>query len=209
MPSKSLKKQINRGMKTDFDSVVFYTTMTLVFFGIIMVFSASYIQSSFKHNDPYFFLKRDLIYATLGFIGMIILSKVDYKLWKKYATPICIIAIVFLLLVLTPLGIEANGAKRWLGVGGATFQPSDIAKFACVVFTAKLIEKRYDKIKSLTKGVLPILIMPMIIFILIMLEPNMSTAGTVVLVIFVMLFVAGMNMKFVGAMGLGGMGLFH
>ena len=208
MPSKSLKKQINRGMKTDFDSVVFYTTMTLVFFGIIMVFSASYIQSSFKHNDPYFFLKRDLIYATLGFIGMIILSKVDYKLWKKYATPICIIAIVFLLLVLTPLGIEANGAKRWLGVGGATFQPSDIAKFACVVFTAKLIEKRYDKIKSLTKGVLPILIMPMIIFILIMLEPNMSTAGTVVLVIFVMLFVAGMNMKFVGAMGLGGMGLF-
>ena len=76
--------------------------------------------------------------------------------------------------VLTPLGIEANGAKRWLGVGGATFQPSDIAKFACVVFTAKLIEKRYDKIKSLTKGVLPILIMPMIIFILIMLEPNMS-----------------------------------
>ena len=58
MPSKSLKKQINRGMKTDFDSVVFYTTMTLVFFGIIMVFSASYIQSSFKHNDPYFFFKK-------------------------------------------------------------------------------------------------------------------------------------------------------
>ena len=61
MPSKILKKQIDRGMKTDFDSVVFYTTMILVFFGIIMVFSASYIQSSFKHNDPYFFLKRDLI----------------------------------------------------------------------------------------------------------------------------------------------------
>ena len=55
MPSKILKKQIDRGMKTDFDSVVFYTTMILVFFGIIMVFSASYIQSSFKHNDPYFF----------------------------------------------------------------------------------------------------------------------------------------------------------
>ena len=208
MPSKILKKQIDRGMKTDFDSVVFYTTMILVFFGIIMVFSASYIQSSFKHNDPYFFLKRDLIYATLGFIGMMILSNVDYKLWKKYSTPICVISIVFLLLVLTPLGIEANGAKRWLGVGGATFQPSDIAKFACVVFTAKLIERRYDKIKSLTKGVLPLLLMPTLIFVLIMLEPNMSTAGTVILVVFVMLFVAGINMKFVGAMMLSGVGLF-
>ena len=208
MPSKILKKQIDKGMKTDFDSVVFYTTMFLVFFGIIMVFSASYIQSSFKHNDPYYFLKRDLIYATLGFAGMMITSNVDYRLWKKYSTPICIVAIIFLLLVLTPLGIEANGAKRWLGVGGATFQPSDIAKFACVVFTSTLIEKRYDKIKSLTKGVLPLLLMPMLIFVLIMKEPNMSTAGTVILVTFVMLFVAGMNMKFVGAMGLSGVGLF-
>lgn len=208
MPSKILKDKINKGMKADFDSVVFYTTMILVFLGIVMVFSASYIQSSFKHNDPYFFLKRDLIYATLGFVGMMILSNVDYRLWKKYSTPICVISIVFLLLVLTPLGIEANGAKRWLGVGGATFQPSDIAKFACVVFTAKLIERRYDKIKSLTKGVLPLLLMPTLIFVLIMLEPNMSTAGTVILVVFVMLFVAGINMKFVGAMMLSGVGLF-
>lgn len=208
MPSKILKKQIDRGIKTDFDSVVFYTTMTLVFFGIIMVFSASYIQASFKHHDPYYFLKRDLIYATLGFIGMMILSNIDYRFWKKYSTHVCIIAIIFLVLVLTPLGIEANGAKRWLGVGGATFQPSDIAKFACVIITAKLIEVRYDKIKSLTKGVLPLLIMPAIFFILIMAEPNMSTAGTVILVVFVMLFVAGMNMKFVGGMGLAGVGLF-
>ena len=208
MPSKILKDKINKGMKADFDSVVFYTTMILVFLGIVMVFSASYIQSSFKHNDPYFFLKKDLIFATLGFIGMMILSNIDYKLWKKYATHICVIATVFLILVLTPLGIEANGAQRWLGVGSATFQPSDIAKFSCVVITAKLIEQRYDKIKSLTKGVLPLLVVPMIFFVLIMLEPNMSTAGTVILVVFVMLFVAGMNMKFVGAMVLSGIGLF-
>ena len=208
MPSKILKKQIDKGMKTDFDSVIFYTTMILVFFGIVMVFSASYIQASFKHNDSYYFLKRDLIYATLGFAGMMVLSNIDYRLWKKYSTHVCVIAIILLVLVLTPLGIEANGAKRWLGVGGATFQPSDIAKFACVIITAKLIELRYDKIKSLTKGVLPLLIMPAVFFILIMAEPNMSTAGTVILVVFVMLFVAGMNMKFVGGMGLAGVGLF-
>ena len=200
MPKEGLKKQIKRGMKTEFDSVVFYTTMTLVFIGIIMVFSASYIQAAFKHHDAFYFLKRNVIYAVLGFIGMMIMSRVEYTFWKKNATKIGIIAVVLLVLVLTPLGIEANGAKRWLGVGGATIQPAEIAKFACILITAKLIEKRYDNIKSFTKGVLPLLIVPGTFFILIMGQPNMSTAGTIILVTFVMLFVAGMNMKFVYTM---------
>lgn len=200
MPKEGLKKQIKRGMKTEFDSVVFYTTMTLVFIGIIIVFSASYIQAAFKHHDAFYFLKRNVVYAVLGFIGMMIMSRVEYTFWKKNATKIGIIAVVLLVLVLTPLGIEANGAKRWLGVGGATIQPAEIAKFACILITAKLIEKRYDNIKSLTKGVLPLLIVPGTFFILIMGQPNMSTAGTIILVTFVMLFVAGMNMKFVYTM---------
>lgn len=200
MPKEGLKKQIKRGMKTEFDSVVFYTTMTLVFIGIIMVFSASYIQAAFKHHDAFYFLKRNVVYAVLGFIGMMIMSRVEYTFWKKNATKIGIIAVVLLVLVLTPLGKEANGAKRWLGVGGATIQPAEIAKFACILITAKLIEKRYDNIKSLTKGVLPLLIVPGTFFILIMGQPNMSTAGTIILVTFVMLFVAGMNMKFVYTM---------
>lgn len=200
MPKEGLKKQIKRGMKTEFDSVVFYTTMTLVFIGIVMVFSASYIQAAFKHHDAFYFLKRNVIYAVLGFIGMMIMSRVEYTFWKKNATKIGIIAVVLLVLVLTPLGKEANGAKRWLGVGGATIQPAEIAKFACILITAKLIEKRYDNIKSLTKGVLPLLIVPGTFFILIMGQPNMSTAGTIILVVFVMLFVAGMNMKFVYTM---------
>ncbi len=200
MPKEGLKKQIKRGMKTEFDSVVFYTTMTLVFIGIIMVFSASYIQAAFKHHDAFYFLKRNVIYAVLGFVGMMIMSRIEYTFWKKNATKIGIIAVVLLVLVLTPLGKEANGARRWLGVGGATIQPAEIAKFACILITAKLIEKRYDNIKSLTKGVLPLLIVPGTFFILIMGQPNMSTAGTIILVTFVMLFVAGMNMKFVYTM---------
>ncbi|QJA10227.1 stage V sporulation protein E [Romboutsia sp. CE17] len=195
-------------MKTEFDPVVFYTTMTLVFIGIVMVFSASYIQAAFKHHDAFYFLKRNVIYAILGFIGMMITSRIEYTFWKKNATKIGIIAIVLLVLVLTPLGIEANGAKRWLGVGGATIQPAEIAKFACILITAKLIEKRYENIKSLMKGVLPLLLVPGIFFALIILQPNMSTAGTIILVIFVMLFVAGMSMRFVATMIGIGAGLF-
>lgn len=210
MPNESLKvkKQITKGMKTEFDLVIFYTTIALVLFGIVMVFSASYVQASFKHHDGYFFLKRDIIYAVLGFVGMMFMSNIDYNFWKKNSLPLCIFTVICLALVLTPLGIEANGAKRWLGVGGATFQPSDIAKFVTIVITAKVIEKRYENIKSLTKGVIPILIIPSIFFILIMLQHNMSTAGTLIIVVFIMLFVAGMNMRFVMTMLIAGIGLF-
>ena len=189
MPKENLKKQIDIRMKTEFDGVVFYTTMLLVFVGIVMVFSASFIQSSFKHNDAYYFLKKNVIYAVLGFIVMIITSRIDYSFWKKNATAIGAIAVVLLLLVLTPLGIEANGAKRWLGIGALTFQPAEIAKFATI-------------------GVVPLLVVPGIFFALIILQPNLSTAGTVILVTFVMIFVAGMDMKIVFAMIGSGAALF-
>lgn len=208
MSKEALKKQIDKGMKTEFDSVIFYTTMLLVFIGIIMVFSASFVQSAFKHNDAYYFLKRNVAYAALGFISMMVIANIDYKFWKKNAKIIGIISVVLLLLVLTPLGIKANGARRWLGVGGLTIQPAEIAKFATIIITAKLIEIRYDKIKSLTKGVIPLLLIPGLFFGLILMQPNMSTAGTVILVTFVMIFVAGMDMKFVFAMIGSGAALF-
>lgn len=208
MSKEALKKQIDKGGKTEFDSVIFYTTMLLVFIGIVMVFSASFVQSAFKHNDAYYFLKRNLIFAILGFISMMIIANIDYRFWKKNAKAIGIIAVILLILVLTPLGIEANGAKRWLGVGALSLQPAEIAKFATIIITAKLIEKKYDDIKSLTKGIIPLLIIPGIFFVLIMLQPNMSTAGTIILVTFVMIFVAGMNMKIVGVMFASGIGLF-
>ena len=145
MPKEAIKKRIDKGIKTEFDSVIFYTTILLVFIGIIMVFSASYVQSSFKHHDAYYFLKRNVIYAILGFISMMFISNIDYKFWKKNAKIIGIVATVLLLLVITPLGIKANGARRWLGVGGLTIQPAEIAKFATIIITAKIIEIRYKK----------------------------------------------------------------
>ncbi|RDY25728.1 stage V sporulation protein E [Romboutsia weinsteinii] len=208
MPKEAVRKQINRGMKTEFDSVIFYTTMILVFIGIVMVFSASYVQAAFKHNDAYYFLKRNLIFSTLGFIVMIITSKIEYTFWKKNAKNIGIVAVILLILVLTPLGVKANGARRWLGFGALSLQPAEIAKFATIIITAKLIETKYDDIKSLTKGVLPLLIIPSLFFALIILQPNLSTAGTIILVTFLMIFVAGMNMKFVFAMIGTGFALF-
>ncbi|MGL4914109.1 MAG: stage V sporulation protein E [Romboutsia sp.] len=208
MPKEALKKRIDKGIKTEFDSVIFYTTMILVFIGIIMVFSASFVQSSFKHDDAYYFLKRNVIFAVLGFICMITMSNIDYRFWKKNAKPVCIVAMILLVLVVTPLGTKINGARRWLGIGAFSIQPAEIAKFATIIVTAKLIEKKYDNIKSLKNGILPLILIPGIFFILIMLQPNMSTAGTIILVVFVMIFVAGMDMKIVAGMFVSGVGLF-
>lgn len=208
MAKEALKKQIEKNVKTEFDSVIFYTTMTLVFIGIIMVFSASFVQSSFKHHDAYYFLKRNVVYAILGFICMITISNIDYKFWKKNTKPIGIVSIILLILVLTPLGIKANGARRWLGVGAFTIQPAEIAKFATIIITAKLIEKKYENIKSFRKGLIPLMLVPLLFFTLIMGQPNMSTAGTIILVTFVMVFVAGMSMKIVGFMFGSGIALF-
>ena len=208
MPKEITKKRVSRGIKTDFDGVVFYTTMLLVFIGIIMVFSASFIQSKFKLDDSYYFLKRNLIYAVLGFIAMMFTAKLDYRFWDKNSRKLGIGVIVLLILVLSPVGISLNGAQRWLGFGGLTIQPAELAKFATIIITAKLIEKKYDDIKSLTKGVLPLLIMPGMFFTLIILQPNLSTAGTVIIVTFVMIFVAGMDMKIVYTMFGAGVALF-
>ncbi|MEG1871131.1 MAG: FtsW/RodA/SpoVE family cell cycle protein [Peptostreptococcaceae bacterium] len=93
MPKEGLKKQIKRGIKTEFDPVVFYTTMTLVFIGIVMVFSASYIQAAFKHHDAFYFLKRNVIYAIIGFIGKMITSRIDNTFLKKHETKKGIIAL--------------------------------------------------------------------------------------------------------------------
>lgn len=204
MLKSAAKDKIKKGIGNDFDNVIFYTTMTLVFIGIIMVFSASYIQAGTKHNDSFYFLKRNIVYATIGFISMIVVSKIDYRLWKKHSNIVAIVSVILLVLVITPLGISANGAQRWLGVGSLTIQPAEIAKFSTIIITAKLIEKNYDKMKSITKGIIPTIVIPIIFFILIMLQPNMSTAVTLVLVVSVMLFIGGISMRLVVTMGIGG-----
>ena len=204
MLKEATKERRKKRIKNEFDSVIFYTTMTLVFIGIIMVFSASYIQAGTRHNDSFYFLKRNVIYAILGFISMIVVSNIDHRIWKKHATLITVISFILLILVLTPLGISANGAQRWLGIGGLTIQPAEIAKFSIIIMTAKLIEEKYDKMKSIRKGVLPIVIIPIVFFAIIMKQPNMSTAATIILVVFVMLFIAGLSMKLVAGMTIGG-----
>lgn len=184
-------------------------TLGLVIFGIIMVFSASYYWSIDKTGSPYHFLIRDIFWAASGFCLTIFATIFDYHKYKKYAPWLLGLSMLLLVLVVTPLGIEVNGAKRWIGVGPITLMPGEIAKPAAILFTAWYLSERPERILSFLRGVVPLAVIAVAFGALIMMQPNMSTAMTVVFIIFAMMFVAGLAFRYiVAAVALGGVGIF-
>jgi len=157
-----------------------------------MVFSASfyYALNSPDIQDGYYYFKRQLLWAVIGFGAMLFMANFSYWKLEKYAKLILIVSIALLIAVLV-IGREVNGAQRWLIIGGVSIQPSEIAKFGLIVFLASSLSKRKQKIKSFIQGVVPYLLILGVMFGLIMLQPNMSTAGSLVILTLTVLYVAG------------------
>ena len=129
--------------------------MMLVIFGVIMVFSASYYYAISKEGTPYYYLIRDIIWAVVGTAAMMFMAVFDYHKTQKMAIPVLGVVIVLLLLVFTPLGVTINNATRWIGVGGATIMPGELAKPACILFVAAWLSHPRHSIRSFVRGVLP------------------------------------------------------
>lgn len=193
--------------KKSSDFTLMLTVLILVAVGIIMVFSSSYAYAYFKMNDGYHFLKKEIMWAGLGFLGMILAMNFDYWKYKKMAPYGYIISLILLMLVLTPLGVKFNGAKRWLRVAGFTIMPGELAKIFGIFFMASRLSRNPEKMKSFIKGVLPNLLIIAIYFGLIILQPNLSTAMTITFIIASMMFVAGMRWSHIASMGIVGAGL--
>lgn len=204
------KKTTNRRLKKktmksgDFPLVIL--TLGILIFGITMVFSASYYTSINDAGNPYAYLIRDAVWAAAGVVAMIVVANIDYHVFFKYAKPIMYISVVLLVLLLTPLGIERNYATRWLGVGGITIMPGELAKPAAIIFTSWFLSKDPGRIKSLTRGVIPLLLLCGVYAGLIIVQPNLSTAITVCIIIIGIMFAAGLN--YVYLLGLMGAGVF-
>ncbi len=185
------------------DYVMVVLTMALVIFGIIMVFSASYYWSIDTAGNPYSFLIKDIIWALSGGAMMLATMVIDYHKYKKIAPYLLIISLILLVLVLF-IGDDINGAKRWIGVGGVTIMPGEIAKICAILFVAWFLCRDVRRVNNFFTGVLPLFLLCGIYGVLIMQQPNMSTAITVVGIIISMMFVAGLKLPyFVGLMGAG------
>ena len=182
----------------------------LVVFGVIMVFSASYYSSINESGDPYEYLKSDLMWAAIGTAGMVLCALCDYHIYVYLALPGLVISFVLLGLIFTSLGVNINNATRWLGVEGfpVTIMPGELAKAFAILFVSWYFAKYPKRIHSFFKGILPMVLLAGAYFILIFKQPNLSTALTVVGIIVLMLFVAGMHWGYLaGALGALGCGI--
>jgi len=171
-----------------------------------MVFSSSAVTSNIRYDDAYFFFKRQLLWALIGIVCMLVVMKFNYLRIKDLAIPLMIFTFLCLILVVTPLGIEAKGATRSLGVGFLQFTPSELAKLAMVMFLAKVMEVNLDSMKSLAKGILPYIVLIALVCGLIMLQPDLGTAFTIAGTAFFMMLAAGASWSHLGLIALSGAG---
>lgn len=179
----------------DFWLLVFVLILTV--FGIVMVFSASYYSAINASGNPYSYLLKQLFFAFTGGILMFIFALIDYHKYDGLAKWMMLLGILLLLVVLTPAGTEIQGAKRWIDIGFTTIMPGEFVKICVIVFVAWWLGQSADRVNSLTQGIIPMLLLAGICGGLIMLQPNMSTAITVVGIIFMMMFAAGLKKRYV------------
>jgi cell division protein FtsW len=168
-----------------------------------MIYSASSIWAKYKFNDSFHFVKQQSLFALIGLIIMLTVSKINYSFYYKKANLILGLCITLLILVLIPgIGSVRNGSRSWFGIGSLGVQPSEAAKLGIIIFTSKYLNNSNKFLKSYKKGVFPILIVVIIIFGLIMLQPDMGTGVILFISIIALLFISGVNMKFFFIMGI-------
>lgn len=200
------KKKLIRKKSVDF--ILLISIIALVFIGLIMVFSSSWPEGMIKHGDGYHFLKSQLFAVALGFGVMIFFMNFKYTYFKKLALPIFILAIILGLLILSPLGEERLGARRWLDFGFISFMPSDAIKIGSIIFYAAFLSNKEKNIKTFLKGTVPSIAIIGISCGLIYIQKDLGTTVTLAGTLVAMFFIAGMNLLHLGFIGVGAIGGF-
>lgn len=191
------------------DYALLIAVMLLVFTGVMMVFSSSFYYAMATWENKYLFLQKHMVWAGGGVAAMIVASMINYKSYRRFGFLMFASSFVFLGLLFTPLGVEINGAVRWLDVGPLTFMPSEFAKIAAIIFMAGFLESRQRKLSRFSSGMLPVLLIVGAYFVLIYKQPNLSNAITLSGIIMAMSFVAGVNVYQLFTLGAaGGAGIY-
>jgi cell division protein FtsW len=177
--------------KPRLDYLFLFSVLALSAVGLTMVFSAS-PSMSLKYGDAFYFIKRHLLYLSLGFLALYYGLRLDLENLKSKAPLIFFVSVFLLLLVFIPgVGRKISGASRWIELGLLSFQPSEIIKFSLVIFLAKWLSE--NKISNFVKGVLPPLLWLGLVSLLIMKQPDLGTVITLSATVLVMLFAAGIQ----------------
>ena len=177
--------------------------LLLTAIGLVMLLSASFPSAYYetKNNDPMYYFTRQGVFAIMGVAAMFFISKINYQRFRAFAKPLLYIAIILLVLVLIPgIGQTRNNATRWIGVGELfTFQPSEIAKLAVVLYFSDSISKKKDKMRTTRYGILPYLFIMGVLAVLMMLEPHLSGTVLILGTGAALMLVGGIRWAWVGA----------
>ncbi len=181
------------------DPVIFCVSLGLVVFGAVMVFSASHILALDRYSDAFFFVRRHVLSAVLGFVLMLLISRADPRSIRKIAFPLMLASILVLLMVFVPgVGKEAGGARRWLALGPVSFQPVEAAKLGLVIFLAHFLALKGERLRDWKYGFLPPAGFAGITLGLILLQPDLGSATLIAALVGVLFFLAGARWTHLG-----------
>lgn len=179
------------------DYILLLSIIIISLFGLLMIYSSSYVWAEYKFNNPFKFVINQAIFLLIGLIIMYFISNIDYHLYQKKANLLLLGCSILLILVLIPgIGTVRNGSRSWFGIGSLGVQPSEFMKLALIIFTSNYLVKNEKNMTKIKDGVLPILILTLLIFGLIMLQPDFGTGIIIVMSIVGLLFISGVPIKF-------------
>ena len=181
------------------DRILFLVTLVLVGFGVAMVFSSSAIVAKERFGDPNYFSFKQLISATLGLAIMFVVMKIDYHTYRHPVVVFSALAIVVALLVLVFFLATSANTHRWIQFSGFSLQPSEMAKLALIFFLAYFLEKRKGRANDLAFTLVPIAVIVSVLAGLIVLQPDLGTAVSLIAISVVLLFVAGLDLRWIAA----------
>ena len=192
---RSFIGEMARKLKSD--QMLFLATLLLVCLSVVMVYSASAVIAMERYQQPYLFLTKQLMWATLGLAFLWIVMRVDYRIYREPVFIWTCLGVVAVCLVAVMFSPPVNNARRWFSIGGLGIQPSELAKLAAIFFIADMLERRMHRINELGYGLVPIGIVVGGLVGLILIEPDFGTAMTLALIAAVMVFAAGLNYTYV------------
>ena len=179
-----------------YDRGLIMTVLALLGFGLIMVFSASTVVSAEVYGSQTSIFTRQLLFVVIGLVGLMVSMKVDYHFYEQGRVIYPLLLVSLALLIYLLVAPASGGVQRWIRIGPANFQPSELAKLAVILFTAFYLVTRKEDFHSFKRGLLPYLVVVGAIVLLVLLEPDLGTAASIAFTAIVLLFLGGLRYRY-------------
>ena len=195
--------------KLSSDLTLFAVTAALLGFGLVMVWSASSALAQERHGSPHYFLAKQAGWAVLGLAGLVYALRTDYRRLRRPAVVYPVVIVSTLLLILVLFLRPVNDTHRWIRLGALSFQPAELAKLAVVLFLAYHIERRAERVNDFLSSLFPALLLIGWFAFLVYIQPDLGTAATLVITSGVLLFLAGVRLRYFAALAIPGAALLY